>query len=50
MRMQLFRKIFRKSCILLAQNWIKCFPGKNLVKSRKKIWIDQVEKNLLACL
>ena len=39
MRMQLFRTNFRKSCMLLAKNWIKSFPGKNPVKLRGKIWI-----------
>ena len=38
MRMQLCRTKFRKSCILLAKNWIKCFPGDNPVKSRRKSW------------
>ena len=39
MRMQLCRTKFWKSSILLAKNWIKCFPGKNQVMERK-IWID----------
>ena len=30
------RKKFGKSCILLAKNWNKCFPGKNPFKSRGK--------------
>ena len=25
-----------EACILLAKNWIKCFPGENPVKSRRK--------------
>ena len=34
--MQLSRTKFRKSFILSTKNWIKCFPGKNLVNSREK--------------
>ena len=60
MRMELCRTKFRKSCILLAKNWIECFPEKNQVKLRPnfegKIWIDCMEaveatlqKQLLAC-
>ena len=29
MRMQLCKTKFQKSCILLAKNWIKCFPWNN---------------------
>ena len=47
MRMQLCRTNFRKSCILLAKNWIECFPEKNQVKLwpnlEGKIWIDCME-------
>ena len=34
--MQLCRTKFRKSYIFSAKNWMKCFPGKNPVKSRVK--------------
>ena len=34
--MQLCRTKFRKSCILLAKNWIKCVPWKTQFKSRGK--------------
>ena len=36
MRIQLCRTKFRKSCILLAKNWMTCFPGENPVKNLTK--------------
>ena len=44
MRMQLGRTKFRKSCILLAKNWVKCFPAKNWIKCfTRKNWSNRWE-------
>ena len=41
--MQLCRTKFRKSCILLAENWIKCSPWKTSSQIEGKIWRDHLQ-------